>query len=80
VDAQQIVRVPQPPGLSSNAGNLEEVVDWGSPSFGSFSWRIKKGNQPLGYPRQMRIERLLDQVKEGEVVGRFVFDHCEYQM
>jgi hypothetical protein len=36
VDAQRIVRVP-PPGLANNAGNLEEVVDWGSPSFGYFS-------------------------------------------
>jgi hypothetical protein len=38
------VRVPQPPGQTSNAGNLEEVVDWGSSSLGYFSWRSKKSD------------------------------------
>jgi len=52
VDAQRIVRVPQPPDQSSNAGNLEEVVDWGSPSLGYLSWRSKKGNQLPGCPRR----------------------------
>jgi hypothetical protein len=36
VDAKRIVRVPQPPGQSSNAGNLEEVADWGRLFFGYF--------------------------------------------
>jgi len=36
MDAQRIVRVPQPPGQSSNAGNLEEVADLGSLFLGYF--------------------------------------------
>jgi hypothetical protein len=30
------VRVPQPPDQTSNAGNLEEVADWGRLFFGYF--------------------------------------------
>jgi hypothetical protein len=42
VDAQRIVRVPQPPDLPSNAGNLEEVADWGRLFLITFFGEAKK--------------------------------------
>jgi hypothetical protein len=55
VDAQRIGRVPQPPGLSSNAGNLEEVVDWGSPSFGYFS--LAKQDNVVAVETYLQVSR-----------------------
>ena len=52
VAAQQIVRVPQPPDQSSNAGNPVGMAELGSPSLDYLSWRSKKGNQLSGCPRR----------------------------
>jgi hypothetical protein len=44
VDAQRIVRVPQPRLFVMDRGNPAGAVNRGSPSFGYFSWRSKKSD------------------------------------
>jgi hypothetical protein len=64
VDAQRIVRVPQPPELSSNAGNPEGMADLGRLFFGYFILaKQKKVTSRRATPGELSAVRLHDQIK-----------------
>jgi hypothetical protein len=52
VDAQRIVRVPQPRLFVMDRGTPAGAVNRGSPSLAYLSWRSKKGKQLPGCPRR----------------------------